>query len=180
MTDERVGGPPIGEDDLQAYVDGRLPASRRDAVDAYLTAHPAAAAQVPPWKPSSATSCGPACPSRPQEPIPARLRIANIMAEQSHEPPPACLLKAIAAALAWLVIGIGAGAGGGMAWYGRIAPLQSPVVADLAAFPTRDHRLPDLCRGSACIRWRSPGRPGSAPGAMAVAPTGKPLYLRPT
>ena len=129
MTDERVGGPPIGEDDLQAYVDGRLSAARRDAVDAYLTAHPAAAAQVA-LEAEQRNLLRARLSFKAQEPIPARLRVANIMAEQSHEP--RLPLKAIAAALAWLAIGIGAGAGG-MAWYERIAPLRSPVAADLAA-----------------------------------------------
>ncbi len=31
---------PIVEDDLQAYVDGRLPDVRRTAVEAYLSQHP--------------------------------------------------------------------------------------------------------------------------------------------
>ena len=33
-------------DELHAYADGRLPAARRAAVEAYLAAHPVAAAEV--------------------------------------------------------------------------------------------------------------------------------------
>ncbi|CAJ0708178.1 hypothetical protein LMG19089_04562 [Ralstonia edaphis] len=37
-------------DELHAYADGRLPAARRAAVEAYLAAHPAAAAEVAGWR----------------------------------------------------------------------------------------------------------------------------------
>lgn len=37
---------PIGDDDLQAFIDGRLDADRRAAVEAYLEAHPEIAADI--------------------------------------------------------------------------------------------------------------------------------------
>jgi anti-sigma factor RsiW len=39
-------GSPVSEEDLHAYVDGRLDAERRDAVDRYLRDHPDAAASI--------------------------------------------------------------------------------------------------------------------------------------
>lgn len=39
-------GPPIGDNDLQAYVDGRLDADRRVEVESYLDANPEVAARV--------------------------------------------------------------------------------------------------------------------------------------
>jgi len=128
VTHERPDGPPIGEDDLQAYVDGRLPASRREAVDAYLAVYPAAAAQVA-LEAEQRNLLRARLSFKAQEPIPARLRVANIMADQSREP--RLPSRAIAAALAWLVIGIGTGAAG-MAWYERLAPLGPAATADHA------------------------------------------------
>ena len=41
---------PVTEDELHAYVDGELPADRRDAVEAWLTAHADDAALVAAWR----------------------------------------------------------------------------------------------------------------------------------
>ena len=46
-------GSPIGEDDLQAYIDGKLPPDRQALVDAYLAGHPEVSARV------TQTACGP-------------------------------------------------------------------------------------------------------------------------
>jgi len=40
----------VGEDELNAYVDGELPADRRMAVEAWLAAHPDDAARVAAWR----------------------------------------------------------------------------------------------------------------------------------
>ena len=40
----------VGEDELNAYVDGELPADRRMAVEAWLAAHPDDAAKVSAWR----------------------------------------------------------------------------------------------------------------------------------
>jgi len=39
-------GSPVSEEDLHAYVDGRLDAERREAVDRYLRNHPELAASI--------------------------------------------------------------------------------------------------------------------------------------
>ena len=45
MTDQM-----ISEDELHAYVDGELPADRRNAVEAWLAAHADDAARVAAWR----------------------------------------------------------------------------------------------------------------------------------
>ena len=40
----------VGEDELNAYVDGELPAERRSAVEAWLATHPDDAAKVAAWR----------------------------------------------------------------------------------------------------------------------------------
>lgn len=101
-----TGERPMGDDDLQAAIDGRLAPERRDAVASYLAAHPAVAAQV-----AADREAGAALRDRlafkAEEPIPARLRVGNLMAERRGRS--LGRLGSIAAAAAWLLIGIGAG-----------------------------------------------------------------------
>jgi len=47
MTDRDL---PVTEDELHAYVDGELPADRRDAVEAWLASHPEHAARIAHWR----------------------------------------------------------------------------------------------------------------------------------
>jgi anti-sigma factor RsiW len=47
MTDRNV---PVTEDELHAYVDGELPADRREAVEAWLATHPDDDARVAEWR----------------------------------------------------------------------------------------------------------------------------------
>ncbi|MBM6581117.1 anti-sigma factor [Microvirga sp. BT689] len=109
MTGER----PIGEDDLQAFVDGRLAPSRHEAVKIYLDAHPALAEQVK-REIELREALRARLAFKAQEPVPSRLRIANILASQRRSPRfrPA----AVAAAMTWLAIGAMLGAAGGIGW----------------------------------------------------------------
>jgi anti-sigma factor RsiW len=108
VTDER----PIGEDDLQAFIDGRLGSPRLEAVEAYLAENPKAAAETA-LEAKHREALRARLAFKAQEPIPARLRVANIVAAKSRAPRfrPA----AVAAALAWLAIGLVGGAVGS-AW----------------------------------------------------------------
>ncbi|UVF18767.1 anti-sigma factor [Microvirga terrae] len=112
MTGER----PIGEDDLQAFVDGRLSASQRESIKAYLADHPAAATQVE-REIEQREALRARLAFKAQEPIPSRLRVANLMAARRRTP----LIRpaAFAAALAWLAIGGSLGAWGGVWWSTR-------------------------------------------------------------
>jgi anti-sigma factor RsiW len=97
---------PIGDDDLQAYVDGRVPPERRAAIDAYLAAHPAAEAAVSADRDIAATLRS-RLAAKSEEPIPPRLRIVNLVAERRART--RRRLGAVAAAVAWLVVGAGGG-----------------------------------------------------------------------
>ena len=70
---------PIGEDDLHAYVDRRLPQERLETVEAYLKSNPDIAAQVSAWRAQRETLRDQLAP-KAAEPIPARLRISNVRA----------------------------------------------------------------------------------------------------
>ena len=47
MVDQNT---PVTEDELHVYVDGELPADRRDAVETWLSNHPEDAARVAAWR----------------------------------------------------------------------------------------------------------------------------------
>lgn len=112
MSETRV---PIGEDDLQAFIDGQLSGSRRAEVEAYLAAQPEVAARV-----AEDRRLREALRARLQpifdEPIPARLRVSGIRAARRGRG--LARLRAAAAALAIFC----AGAGGGWLAHGTAAP----------------------------------------------------------
>lgn len=126
MTGER----PIGEDDLQAFVDGRLEPSRLQTVKAFLESDPVRAQHVA-QEIEQREALRARLAFKAQEPIPARLRVATLMAAQRkrhwfHRP-------AVAAAVAWLALGGVVGAAGGLWWGTRHQQAASPlVVADSA------------------------------------------------
>lgn len=68
---------PIGEDDLQAFVDDRLDGTRRAAVEAHLAAHPEIAERVAAERRQRA-ALRTELEAKFSEPVPARLRIANL------------------------------------------------------------------------------------------------------
>jgi anti-sigma factor RsiW len=70
---------PLGEDDLQAFVDERLDGDRRAAVEAHLVAHPELAERIGAERRQRAILRS-RLDAKFSEPIPARLRIANLRA----------------------------------------------------------------------------------------------------
>lgn len=70
---------PIGEDDLQAFIDDRLAGPRRASVQAYIDAHPAVADRVAAQRRQRAL-LRERLAAVAAEPVPARLRIANVQA----------------------------------------------------------------------------------------------------
>ena len=72
---------PVTEDELHAFVDGELPADRRDAVDAWLAAHPDDMARVAAWR-AQADAIRARYDSVATEPVPARLALDRITARQ--------------------------------------------------------------------------------------------------
>ncbi|HTH98115.1 MAG TPA: anti-sigma factor [Stellaceae bacterium] len=97
---------PIGEDDLQAHVDGRLDPVRLAAVESYLADHPEVAARVE-LERKQREMLRTQLAQKFAEPIPPRLRIASLRAAR-HAGGRRWLLR-IAAGVALFVIGVGAG-----------------------------------------------------------------------
>ncbi len=123
MTGER----PIGEDDLQAFIDGRLDASRLEIVKAYLSSNSGMMERVERER-AQREALRARLAFKMQEPIPARLRVANL--DMSRKRPAGFRMKGIAAVIAWLVLGSVLGAAGATWWSGR-SPSQ-PALADSA------------------------------------------------
>ncbi len=65
------------EDELHAYVDGELPADRRDAVEAWLASHPEDAARVAAWR-AQAEAIRARYGAVIHEPVPDRLTLDRI------------------------------------------------------------------------------------------------------
>lgn len=117
---------PVGEDDLQAWVDGRLPPERRAAVGAWLAANPVAAARFRAMAEQRQMLRDALRPPY-DEPVPARLRVANLLAARraarGHGQ------RRIAAAAAWLVLG------GILGWAGNtlLPKRERPMVTEALA-----------------------------------------------
>jgi anti-sigma factor RsiW len=103
MTGEDV---PIGEDELQAFVDERLDGPRRDAVEAHLARHPELRERIAAERRQRA-SLRAQLQGKAAEPIPARLRIATLQAARRARL--ARRMSLIAAAFAIFVVGGSAG-----------------------------------------------------------------------
>lgn len=107
-------------DELHAYADGRLLAARRAAIEAYLAAHPGAAAEVAAWRETNAQLHRALDPllneSLPQRRVPAAMLAA---AQRQRAPATGFGVMrgwgALALGVACLAIGTGAG------WFGRSA-----------------------------------------------------------
>lgn len=101
---------PVGDDDLQAFVDDRLAPDRKAAIEDYLALHEDAAARVASYR-EQRQVLRDALRFKVDEPIPARLRPANFRFDQPRQS------RRIGALAASLVIAAGLGAMGG--WFGR-------------------------------------------------------------
>ncbi|GAB3545862.1 anti-sigma factor [Noviherbaspirillum agri] len=101
---------PITEIDLHAHVDGQLDPARRAEVEAYLAAHPEAAAQVQAWRTQNQLLHA-AYDKVMNEPVPLRLSTAVR---------PRRWPRSMAAAVAWLSCGLAAG------WFSHAMLQQQP------------------------------------------------------
>ena len=97
---------PIGDDDLHALVDGRLSPERRAAVEGYLVSQPRLAADITADM-EIAAQLRSHFAAKAEEPIPSRLRIANLLADRRR----AWMrqLRTLAACLALIAAGAGIG-----------------------------------------------------------------------
>jgi anti-sigma factor RsiW len=106
---------PIGEDDLQAFIDDRLSGARRDMVEAYLAEHPEVRDRVAADR-AQQDNLRAQLAAKFAEPIPPRLRIANI--RSTRRDAARRWLKTLAAAIAIFVIGAASGWEAGRLWSG--------------------------------------------------------------
>jgi anti-sigma factor RsiW len=111
-------GRPVEEDDLHACIDGQLPRERTEDVEAYLAAHPEERARFSQYAQQRQT-LRTAFAAQASGPIPNRLRVAHLLAQQRRRRHRQ--LAQIAAALCLIVLG---GIGG---WAAR--DLTGPVSA---------------------------------------------------
>lgn len=101
---------PVGEDDLSAWVDGRLAPSRAPVVEAYLAARPDEAERLRVDR-ELRKALRERLAAKASEPLPTRLRTAGIVAERRRRRRNR-LAWAVAACL-WLTLGVGTG------WFAR-------------------------------------------------------------
>jgi anti-sigma factor RsiW len=122
----RAAARPIEEDDLHAWVDGRLTQEQAEAVEDYFAAHPELRERWSQFA-EQREELRAALAGSAKEPIPARLRVAHLMEEQRrgrHRQ-----LARIAAAVALLI----AGGIGGWGAHDLLPALNSSASAMLAS-----------------------------------------------
>jgi anti-sigma factor RsiW len=95
-------GRPVEEDDLHARIDGQLPRERIEDVEAYLAAHTEEQARFSQYA-QQRQALRAAFAAQASEPIPNRLRIAHLLAQQRHQR--RRHLAQIAAAACLIVVG---------------------------------------------------------------------------
>lgn len=117
---------PVGEDDLQGWLDGHLGQERHARVEAWLAENPDTATRFRAMATQRQALRG-ALGERYAEPVPARLRVAHLLTAQRQSRLHG--LHRIAAVAAWLLIGGVAGwAGHGLVPQGATA--MRPMVAE--------------------------------------------------
>ena len=132
MTGPITPATPIGDDDLQAWVDRRLPPDRIDAVDAYLAAHPEVASRLTRYAVQGIALTAGLQPKF-EEPIPARLRIDALLALRRSR-----MTRHVSQAAAILLVAGLSGMGGWTVhdWSARGTPLRAATANAVAAYET--------------------------------------------
>ena len=123
---------PLGEDDLQAYVDRRLPPERMALMQDYIKVHPELAARLARYVEQDAALAF-ALGAKFEEPIPAQLRVASVAARRRRR-----IAEPLVRAAAVVLIGVIAGAGGWVArsWDDRVDSLHAASMNAVAAYDT--------------------------------------------
>lgn len=112
---------PVSEEELHAFVDGQLPADRREAVAAWLADNPDQAAMVAAWR-AQAEGIRSRYGAIADEPMPPRFNLDELMREGANRRSWTAL--AAAAALAAFMFGGAAG------WMARGASAAGPAVVN--------------------------------------------------
>lgn len=131
---------PIGEEELHAYVDGQLPADRREAVASWLAENPEQAAMVASWR-AQAEGIRARYGAVADEPVPERFNLDRLMRESAGGGAKGRSWAAMAAAAALAAFMIGGAAG----WMARGASAAGPAavtgVENFAADALEAHKL---------------------------------------
>lgn len=143
----------IGDEELHAYLDGRLDGpdalERRAEVEAYLAAHPEAAEKLAAYRRQNETLHALFDPAL-DEAIPARLR--------KPKPAPMPVLR-YAAMMAWLAVGVGAGymlRGPAVLSAAPVALAQQAVAAHVVYAPEVAHPVEvDAKQEAHLVKWLS-------------------------
>jgi anti-sigma factor RsiW len=115
--------PPVGENDLHAYVDGQLETGRRGAVERYLQENPEAARRVSDYQ-AQREAIRAAFAAHPAEPLPPQLSLDRIIAQRGRHPWVPWLVAAS------VVLALGLGTAGG--WLLHSVPEPGPVERAMA------------------------------------------------
>jgi anti-sigma factor RsiW len=118
-------GRPVEEDDLHARIDGQLPRERIEDVEAYLAAHPEEQARFSQYA-QQRQALRAAFAAQASEPIPNRLRVAHLLAQQRRQG--RRHLAQIAAAACLIVVG-GIGGWAARDFTGPVSSLPPGAVA---------------------------------------------------
>jgi anti-sigma factor RsiW len=113
---------PVTEEELHALVDGELPDDRKEAVDAWLAAHPDQAAAVAAWR-TQADSIRARYGAVASEPVPERLALDQVINSGRASGRSWAAMAAAAAIVAFI-------AGGTTGWVARGASAAAPTVFD--------------------------------------------------
>jgi anti-sigma factor RsiW len=116
---------PVTEDELHAYVDGELPADRKEAVAAWLAAYPEHATLVAAWR-AQADSIRARYGAVAQEPVPDQLKLDQVIRRDRSSGRSIAALAAAAAIIAFVV-------GGAAGWMAHGASAATPTSFDLFA-----------------------------------------------
>jgi anti-sigma factor RsiW len=107
----------VTTDELHAYVDGLLPADRRDAVEAWIAAHPDDAAQIAEWR-AQAAAIRERYDAIAAQPAPVRFSVDRLLHSERG-------WRGIAAAAAVIML-VAFAIGGVVGWFAHIASAASP------------------------------------------------------
>ena len=116
---------PVTEDELHAYIDGELPANRKEAVVAWLSDHPEQAALVASWR-AQAESIRARYGAAAEEPVPERLKLDQVLSRDRANGRSWAAMAAAAAIMAFIV-------GGAAGWMARGASAAAPTGFDTFA-----------------------------------------------
>jgi len=129
MTDNNL---PVSEDELHAFIDGELPADRREAVANWLAAHPNEAATVAAWR-AQAEAIRARYGAVADEPVPARLKLDRIIRQEGRLGRSFAAMAA-AAVFAFVI-------GGGTGWLARGAAATPSSFSIFTADALEAHKL---------------------------------------